>query len=517
MQHAKRESWASSIGVILAVAGSAVGLGNFLRFPGQVAQNGGGAFLIPYFISLFLIGLPIMWLEWNMGRYAGIFGHGSPIGGFNVIFRKPWAKYAASISVLSVLFVAFYYLYLESILLGYAWFSITGLLTEMAKNGQSAEFFGMYLGFELKVFGVPAALFFLGVTICMNVIVLSLGVARGIEKLAKVLMPMLLLLGVILSIRVLTLPGAMQGVAFMWNPDLSHLLKPQTWLAAAGQIFFTLSVGMASVANYASYLKREDDMVLSSAAAGATNEFAEVIIGGSIIIPAAAAILGTSALHSIAESGTFGLGFITMPAMLSQIAFDQIFATIWFLLLFFAGITSSLSMLQPVISFGSDELQLPKKASFGIVVGLATAVSIYVALDSSLTRLDEIDFWGGNFFLLLFGTMEAVLFALMIDSKKGWEELHRGAKIQIPGFYRIILKYVTPTLLLVILGSWLIIEGPARFSMEAYASEQRPTVFVTRMLLLSIVVIMNILIAYAWKTRKLDDRLNMKIEDPIHE
>ncbi|MGL4388871.1 MAG: sodium-dependent transporter [Brevinema sp.] len=517
MQQVKRESWASSIGVILAVAGSAVGLGNFLRFPGQVAQNGGGAFLIPYFISFFIIGLPIMWLEWNMGRYGGIFGHGSPIGGFNVIFRKPWAKYIASISVLSVLFVSFYYVYLESILLGYAWYSITGLLTDMAAAGGSENFFKMYLTFNIQIFGIPAALFFLLITIILNVTVLSLGVAGGIEKVAKILMPSLFILGFILLFRVLSLPGAMQGMAFMWNPDFTHLFKPQTWLAAAGQIFFTLSIGMSSIANYTSYMKRDEDIVLASAAASTTNELAEVILGGSIIIPAAAAILGTSALHTIANSGTFGLGFITMPAMLSQIPFHQLFSVIWFLLLFFAGITSSISQFQPVISFCSDELQLPKKISFGFIIILATAASVYVAMDSSLTRLDEIDFWGGNFLLLVFGTVEAVLFALLIDSKKGWIELHRGAKMKIPSFYRIILKYVTPTVLVLILGSWLITEGPARFSMSAYPEDKRSMVFVTRMILLGITIGLNVLIAYAWKTRKLDDRLNMQIEDPIHE
>ncbi|MGL4562054.1 MAG: sodium-dependent transporter [Brevinema sp.] len=517
MQQPKRESWASSIGVILAVAGSAVGLGNFLRFPGQVAQHGGGAFLIPYFISFLIIGLPIMWLEWNMGRYGGIFGHGSPIGGFNVIFRKPWAKYIASTSVLSVLFVSFYYLYLESILLGYAWYSITGLLTDMAAAGKSAEFFTQYLTFDVKFLGMPAALFFLFITVGLNIGVLSFGVVGGIEKLAKILMPMLLMLGVVLLIRVLTLPGAIKGMAFMWNPNFSDLLKPETWLAAAGQIFFTLSIGMASIANYASYVKRNEDVVLSSLAASATNEFAEVILGGSIIIPAAAAILGTSALGTIVEGGTFGLGLITMPAMLSQIPFDQLFATIWFLLLFFAGITSSISMFQPVISFCSDELQLPKKISFCFIVVIAASASIFVAMDSSLTRLDEIDFWGGNFLLLVFGTIEAVLFSCLIDSKKGWIELHRGAKVCIPDFYRVILKYITPGALLLILGSWLITEGPARFSMDAYPEDKKAMIFVTRMILFGLAIGLNILIAYAWKTKKIDDRLNMQVEDPIHE
>lgn len=513
----KRDSWASSLGVILAVAGSAVGLGNFLRFPGQVAQNGGGAFMIPYFISLFVIGLPIMWLEWNIGRYGGAFGHGTPPGVFNVIFRKPWAKYVGSVGMMSVLFISFYYLYLESILLGYAWFSLTGTLTEMAMQGESQNFFSLYLLFDLKIMGIPAAFVFLIITLLLNICVLSFGVASGIERLAKILMPMLLILGVILAVRVMFLPNMSDGIAFMWNPDLTALLKPQTWLAAAGQIFFTLSIGMASIINYASYLKRKDDIVLSSVASSATNEFAEVILGGSIIIPAAAAILGTSALQTIAKSGTFGLGFITMPAMLAQIPFAQVFSVIWFLLLFFAGITSSISMFQPLISFCTDELEWPKKR---VLTGLsitAIVVSSFVAFDSSLTILDEMDFWGGNLFLLLFGTIETVLFATLIDSKKGWIELHKGAKMQIPSFYRYILKYVTPTVLVLILVSWFIIEGPARFSMTGYTPHQKTLALITRFLLLAMMIGFNVFIAYVWRKKQLDKKLALEIEDPIHE
>ncbi|MGL5956614.1 MAG: sodium-dependent transporter [Brevinema sp.] len=513
----KRASWASSIGVILAVAGSAVGLGNFLRFPGQLAQNGGGAFLIPYFIALLIIGLPISWLEWTIGRYAGAHGHGTAPGAFNILFRKPWAKYLSSVSMLAILFISFYYVYLESVMLGYVFYSFTGLLPEMAANGQSADFFGQYLSFEFKLFGIPSALIFFIITIAANIAVIARGISGGIEKIAKILMPLLLFLGLILLVRVLTLPGMEQGMAFMWNPDFSALVQPKTWLAAAGQIFFTLSIGMGAIINYASYVKRDQDITLSALSANATNEFAEVILGGMIIIPAAAAILGTSALTDVANGGTFGLGFITMPVILAELPMAPLLSVIWFFLLFFAGITSTLSMYQPLLSFCSDELKWDKKRSLSIISVMALVMGIYVALDSSLNTLDEIDFWGGNLFLLLFGTIETVLFATHIDSKKGWLELHKGSHIKIPVLYRFILKYVTPTVLIIILGAWLVTEGPARFMMTYYAPEVRSSVLTTRILLLAIAVGFNLLIAYAWKTHNHDEKLNIVLEDSIHD
>lgn len=513
----QRESWASSIGVILAVAGSAVGLGNFLRFPGQLAQNGGGAFLIPYFIALLVIGLPISWLEWTMGRYGGAHGHGTAPGVFNILFRKPWAKYLSSVSLLAIMFISFYYFYLESILLGYAWFSITGDLVTLAKSGQSGQFFSDYLNFNIRILGFPAAMIFFVVTILLNAGVIAMGVCKGIERLAKILMPMLLILGVILLIRALTLPGMSQGLAFMWNPDFSKLADPQVWLAASGQIFFTLSIGMGCLINYASYLKRDKDIALSSLAANATNEFAEVILGGMIIIPMAAAILGASALTDIAKSGTFHLSLITMPAMLTQLPFAQLFSIVWFFLLFFAGITSSLSMYQPLMSFCTEELKW-KPSHTLIGLGLMSLVmGTYVALDSSLSTLDELDFWGGNLFLLLFGTVESVMYATHIDYKKGWLELHKGSHIKIPVAYRFVLKYVTPVFLCVILVAWVISNGPKYFLMTNYAPETRPSIFITRIVLLAIAVGVNFLIAYAWRKHNHDEKLSIKVEDSLHD
>ncbi|HLD30427.1 MAG TPA: sodium:calcium symporter, partial [bacterium] len=325
----ERETWGTKIGIILAVAGSAVGLGNFLRFPVQAAQNGGGAFLIPYFISLFLLGLPLMWIEWTIGRFGGGFEHGTAPG----IFHSMWAKnrfikYFGVIGIFGPVVIFIYYTYIESWLLAYSFFSLTGKYASAARQGALGSFLSGFQGLENNQFfsGLGTAYFFFLLTFILNIVVIYRGIRGGIEKLCKWALPTLLLFGVILAVRVLTLGtpdminpdwNIRNGLGFLWNPDFSALRSAKVWLAAAGQIFFTLSVGIGVILTYASYLKKKDDVALSGLTSAATNEFAEVILGGSIVIPAAFVFFGPQEIINIARSGSFNLGFVTMPAIFS--------------------------------------------------------------------------------------------------------------------------------------------------------------------------------------------------------
>ncbi len=277
----KRENWGSKIGVIFAVAGSAIGLGNFLRFPVKAATNGGGTFLIPYFIALFLIGIPVAWIEWSLGRHGGKYGHGSAPGILNAITRRPWAKYLGSLGIFGPLLIFFYYCYIESWLLGFTWYSLTGELSKATASGQIGTFFGDYIGLKTVIFaGIPSAFFFFIITFLTNFIVIYLGIRRGIELLNEVALPAIFALGLLLLLRTLTLPNIGQGLGYMWNPDLSKLFDSKVWFEAAGQIFFTLSVGIGVILTYASYVRKKQDIALSSLTSCATNEFAEVIVGG---------------------------------------------------------------------------------------------------------------------------------------------------------------------------------------------------------------------------------------------
>jgi SNF family Na+-dependent transporter len=291
------------------------------------------------------------------------------------------------------------------------------------------------------------------------------------------------------------------ALGFLWNPSFTYLFKAKVWLAAAGQIFFTLSVGIGVIITYASYLKKNDDIVLSGLSAVSTNEFAEVILGSSIIIPAAYIFFGQEQILQITQSGTFNLSFITMPKIFSQIPFGTFFAFIWFLLLFIAGITSSISLLQPSIAFFEDEFNVSRKKAVTIIITTCFILCHIPIFFISKGVIGELDFWGGTFCLVIFATVEIFLFSWIFGIDKAWEEMHNGAEIKIPKIYKFIIKYITPTFLVTILIGWLIQEGFNVIIMKDIPLENKPYVLGTRILLLAIFTTLGLLVRHAWKKR----------------
>jgi SNF family Na+-dependent transporter len=456
---APQEGWASQLGLVLAMAGNAVGLGNFLRFPALAAKNGGGTFMIPYFISLLLLGIPLMWIEWGIGRRGGRYGYSTSPGMFETLWRNPLSKYLGALGVFIPLAFVIFYTYIESWTLGYAVLSFSGQMPSIA--GQSpdqafktmGDYLGAYQGTNngWPVSGSVLSWIFLAITLFLNVFIISRGIAGGIERMAKIAMPLLILFAIIVGIRVLSLPGAMSGMAFVWNPDFSQITNGAVWLAAAGQIFFTLSLGTGSIETYASYLKDTDDIVLTGLATSSMNEFCEVILGGSIAIPAATAFYGAGAATAIANSGTFNLGFQTMPAVFSGLPGGFLFGGIWFTLLFFAGITSSLALSQPAMAFLQDEMKLTRQKAALIVGAIIFIAVVPIVLFLQHGYLDEFDFWSGEFLLLVFALIETVIFFWIFGGRKAFEEIKRGQQIPLPGFFYPIMKYVVPILISVIL------------------------------------------------------------------
>lgn len=513
----KRDLWASKIGVILAVAGSAVGLGNFLRFPVKAATNGGGAFLIPYFIALLLLGIPLAWMEWTLGRFGGRFGHGSGPGILNAVVRKPWAKYLGSIGVFGPMLIFFYYIYIESWLLGFCWYSLSGALASAVAANSIGAFFGDYIMLKTMLAGMPAALLFFIITFVINFIVIYLGVRRGIEILNKVTLPILLVLGIMLFVRVLFVPGIEHGLGFMWNPDFSKLLSFKVWLEAAGQIFFTLSVGIGTILTYASYVKKEQDIALSSLSAVSANEFAEVILGGTIVVPMAIVVFGATNIEAVAKLGTFGLSFQTMPVIFSKITLGSLFQFVWFLLLFLAAVTSSISVLQPGISFFEDEVGLSKKKAVSIVAAISLVMGAIAIFGLGAGAVDEMDFWGGTFALVLFGAIEAVIFAWIFGGKRGWDELKKGAEIKLPDVFRYVLQYVTPIYLIVLLVGYFATEFIHVINMSAYTDTvvtflvwqmpQKMFILLLRAALVTLLIGINVVIFITWRVRKIDAAL----------
>lgn len=509
----KRQSWGSRFGIIMAVAGSAVGLGNFLRFPVQAANNGGGAFMIPYFISLLLLGIPLMWIEWTAGRYGGGFEHSTAPGIFHTLWQKNrFIKYFGVIGIFGPLVILIYYTYVESWLLSYAIFAITGKYAGATTQGAMQSFLKGYQGIEVNQYFNslwPAITAFL-ITFSINMFVIFHGIKGGIEKLNKIAMPVLLFFGIIVAIRVLLLGtpnpakpawNLINGLGFLWNPDFSALFKAKVWFAAAGQILFTLSVGIGVILTYASYLSKGDDVALSGITASGVNEFAEVILGGSIVIPAAFVFFGPDGIKEVATSGAFNLGFVTMPLIFQKIALGAFFGGLWFILLFLAGITSSVSLAQPAVAFLEDEFNLDRKHAVGILSILAFILCLPSIFFLKHGVVNELDFWGGTFCLIVFATIETVLFAWIFGIDKAWTEIHHGADITIPKFYKFIIKYITPCFLFFILGFWLYQEGIPTIMMKNINSIDRPYVLATRIGLLILFAVLGILVNIAWKNR----------------
>jgi len=511
----KRERWGSKLGVILAVAGSAIGLGNFLRFPVQAASNGGGAFMVPYFISILLLGLPLMWIEWTIGRFGGGFEHSTAPGIFHSIWNKNrFIKYFGVIGIFGPIVILIYYTYIESWLLGYSFFALTGKYDACTSPEQMKAFLEAYqgIGGDNGYFTsiTPAYIFFI-ITFAVNISVVYFGINKGIEKVCKFGLPLLFAMAIILVVKVLSLGtpdpakpenNIINGLGFLWNPKWEMLLDAKVWLAAAGQVFFTLSCGIGVILTYSSYLTKKDDVALSGLTAAATNEFAEVVLGGSLIIPAAFAFFGASGVAQVAKGGAYDLGFVTMPLILENFAGSHFFGFLWFFLLFIAGVTSSISLAQPAVAFAEDEFNISRPKA---CIGLGVAVFVLcqpVIFFMSKGVLNELDFWGGTFCLVIFATVESILFAWVFGMDKAWEQMHIGSDIRIPKFYRFIIKYITPTLLIIILGVWFWQDWINVIVMAKVEQANKPYVIGTRILLVVLFLVLALFVKIAWRRRK---------------
>lgn len=463
-----KESWGSRLGVIMAVAGSAVGLGNFLRFPGLAAQYGSGAFMIAYFISLLILGIPICWAEWTLGRYAGQRGFHSSPGIFYALIKHPIGKYIGVLGVIVPVVIYMYYVYIEAWCLGYAWYSARGALNLGGDVSAYGDFWAKFVGATQDGLtisqGHNQVIVFLAIVFVLNFTIIYRGLVRGIEWFCKYAMPALILIAIIILVRVLTLgtpdptkpdQSLVNGLGYMWNPGnvLEQLKNPQLWLAAAGQIFFSLSVGFGVIITYASYLTEKDDVVLSGLTASSANEFCEVGLGGMITVPAAFMFLGAA---GIVGQGTFGLGFKVLPLVFSEMPMPALFGFLFFFLLFLAAVTSSLSMLQPGIAFLEEGLGLNRKQSV-TVLGLITAMGtlFIVYFSENLKALDTVDFWVGTFLIFVLATTLIIVFGWGMGIKRGWEEAHKGSSMRIPGIYKFIIKFLCPLYLLTIFGFWV--------------------------------------------------------------
>lgn len=478
MAKAESSGWGSRVGLILAMAGNAVGLGNFLRFPVQAVENGGGAFIIPYLVCFLLMGIPLLFVEWSVGRFGGIKkNHSTPFILDSMDKRKFW-KYIGVFGIFTNIAIAAYYCYLESWTLSYVYHSVIDTFGGQTQ-AQVANFFGSYISTDSM-----ENIFFWIICLVLNTYILSRGLSGGIEKVAKIGMPLLLIFGAFLAYKAITIEGGVngaihdgvKGLEFLWTPQFDSIWNVKVWLAAAGQIFFTLSIGMGSIQCYASYIKKRDDVALNAMSAGWMNGFVEVVLGSSVLIPIAIGYFGIDGLKELlSEGGSLGLGFKTLPYLFEQWGgvLGVVAGVAWFGLLFFAGVTSSLAMGTPVMGFLQDEFgwkQKPAAWMFGAIIFL---LGLPTVLFFNYGVFDEYDYWAGTVSLVVFAFAEIILFAWVFGMEKGWAEITRGSDLKVPQMFKYIIKYLTPLLL----GGVLIGSFPSIYEKASHKETKEKIVF----------------------------------------
>lgn len=513
----KIEHWNTKLGVILAVAGSAIGLGNFLRFPGLAAKYGSGAFMIAYFVSFLLLGLPMAWVEWTMGRRAGRHGlHGAPFM-FVALTGMPWTRYVGILQLLVPLGIYFYYINIEAWCLGYAANFASGTI-HFTGPADAGLFFAQMTGLGGNGTALGTALgnagMFLGVCVVINLYLLYKGISKGIEKFCLYATPALFVIALVVLARVLTLGtpdhsrpdnNILNGLGYMWNPQKvvierqtptpagaqlwvaekeiigehaiatatattandperrvrtitmwEQLGNPLMWMSAASQVFLSLSIGFGLIFCYASYLRRSYDVVLGTLAATSANEFAEIAMGGMLSIPAGFAFLGVA---GVAGAGTFGLGFNVLPMVFSLMPGGSVFGMLFFILLFIAAVTSSISIIQPILAYFEETMSITRRQAVAILSTITTLGGIFVAYFSSdLKAVDTLDFWMGTFSIFVLATIQMVLFAWVIGVDTIFKEMKLGASMMPHPIFQKIIKYVTPLFLISVGGLWIYYE-----------------------------------------------------------
>ncbi|MBR5856950.1 MAG: sodium-dependent transporter, partial [Bacteroidales bacterium] len=335
----QRDSFASKFGVLVAMAGSAVGLGNLWRFPYLVGTNGGAAFIIIYLAIVFFLALPIMYSEFLIGRRAQSNVYGA--------FKKlaPGSKWGA-IGVLSliccIMVISFY-----SVVGGWTLDYLAKSISFKFSSGVE-HLDGM---FEQTIASSYRPLLFMTLFVVLSGVILYSGIKDGVEKYSKVLMPLLFVMVIIIAVRSLMLPGAMAGVEFLFKPDFSKVTS-QTFLDALGQAFLSLSVGFGIIFTYGSYVKKEVNIIsMSQQTAIADTVFA--IIAGVAIMPAVFSF-------GISPGQGPGLVFVTLPYIFSQIPLGGILAILFFFVLFIAAITSAISLLEVIIAYIVEEFKIKR-------------------------------------------------------------------------------------------------------------------------------------------------------------
>ncbi|ALC84624.1 transporter [Bacillus sp. FJAT-22090] len=434
---AKRDHFGSKIGFVLAAAGSAIGLGAIWKFPYMAGTNGGSVFVLLFILCTLLIGLPILLAEFIIGRK----GQADAVTSFKKLApRKPWFVIGWAGFFFSIIILSFY-----SVVGGWILSYLIRALT-FSLNGTNETFYEDL--FNSVISNPWEVIVGQGAFIFLTIWIVSGGIQGGIEKASKWMMPLLLIFFLVLAVRSLTLEGAMEGVKFLFVPDWSYFTW-ETALLALGQAFFSLSVGVSAMITYASYLPKETRLGNSALSVSLLN-IGVSIMAGLVIFPAVFAL-------GFSPNEGPGLVFIILPAVFEQIIFGQFFLILFFVLLLFATLTSSISMLEIVVSIGiKSKYERRKRAAwvYGVLIfliGIPSALSFGILSDSHILGMsifDFADFLTSSFGLPL-GALFTSLFAGYVLTKS---ELQNDLKVNqfLLNTWRFIVRFAAPIAIIIV-------------------------------------------------------------------
>lgn len=441
MTNNNRVTFGSKIGVILATAGCAVGLGSIWRFPYMVGSNGGGAFLLVFIICTILLGLPIMITEFFIGRHS----RSNAAGAFKKMAPgTPWRLIGYN-GVLAAFFILGFYSVISGWTLEYIWQALTGSLA----GKTTADFTSDFETFSASAFRpIGWSLVFVALT---HVIIVS-GVEKGIERASKIMMPALFVILLVLCVRSLTLPGAAEGLSFLFKPDFEKITS-SVILSAMGQTFFALSIGMGCLITYSSYFSDDTKLQLTAIQVTVLNTLV-ALLAGVMVFPA---------VFSFGIEPTAGpeLVFITLPNVFEQLPFGNVWSFIFFILLSLAALTSTISLHEVATAYVHEEYQMTRRKAAWIVSVGVSIIAIFCSLSfgllkeytiCGLTIFEALDYLTAKIMMPIGGMFICIFVGMRIDKKILKAELTNKGTITFYLFntYAFFVKYIAPIAIAII-------------------------------------------------------------------
>jgi len=441
-----KEFWGSRLGFVLAAIGSAIGLGNIWRFGYIVYNNGGGAFLIPFFVALFTTGISLLILEFTLGKK---FKGSAPNSLKKARNKFEWIGWWG---VFNSFIIEVYYVAIISWALIYVFKSFT-----LDWGADSNSYF---FGTVLKVSDSPWELGGVSTEVIIGVIViwflnwfiLSKGVKRGIETANKIFMPLLVLISAVLVIRAITLPGAIDGIYWYLQPDFSRITNPEVWIAAYGQIFFSLGLGMGVMIAYASYLPEGSDIVANSVIVGLANTFFSLFIGLAVFGTLGYMSLTTGQdISSIVEEG-IGLAFVVFPEAIRLMpALATLTGILFFSSLVIAGLSSSISLVESLTASIMDKFEMRRGTAVNIAVSFGLLGSLVFTTHAGIYWLDIIDHFINIYGIVFVGFLEAVAIGWFFNIEKVREWANKYSNIKSGHSWDVSVKIISPIVLMALI------------------------------------------------------------------